>query len=97
MSETIQSEANARFKRWKKLVDNARHIKKEGVTLAEGAHLAQTILERGIVPEAMIVRAAGLNAEASELFDKFSAKRVPYFVLDSRLYDVLSPVEHGCG
>lgn len=97
MSETIQSEANARFKRCKKLVDNARHIKKEGVTLAEGAHLAQTILERGIVPEAMIVRAAGLNAEASELFDKFSAKRVPYFVLDSRLYDVLSPVEHGCG
>ena len=52
--QTIQSDANAKFKRWKKLADNTRFIKKEGATLAEGAHLVLTLSERKIIPAALI-------------------------------------------
>ncbi len=36
--QRIESDANAKYKRWKKLFDNARMMKKEGATLAEGEH-----------------------------------------------------------
>ncbi len=95
--QPIQSEANARFKRWKKLADSGRAVKKEGATLAEGVHLAQTALERSVPINAVILRSKGINAEAESLLTGLQRSCAPFFVLDSTLYDAISPVEHGAG
>ena len=93
----IQSDANEKFKRWKKLTESARAIKKEGVTLAEGAHLAITLFEKGIKPRALIFRASGVTDELSEIVQVWAAEKIPCYVLDNKLYDQISPVEHGAG
>lgn len=93
----IQSDANEKFKRWKKLTKSARAIKKEGVTLAEGAHLAITLFEKGIKPRALIFRASGVTDELSEIVQVWAAEKIPCYVLDNKLYDQISPVEHGAG
>ena len=95
--QTIQSESNPKFKRWKKMAQSARAIRSERATLAEGAHLAQTALERDIKVQAVLLRAKGLNNEAAALLEKFLQKGVQAFVLDSLLFDAISPVEHGAG
>ena len=59
----IQSDANPKFKRWRKLAENARFIKKEKATLAEGAHLLLTMAERGIIPAALLLRNGGISDE----------------------------------
>lgn len=94
---TIQSDANEKFKRWKKLTESARAIKKEGVALAEGAHLAITLFEKGIKPRALIFRASGVTDELSEIVQVWAAEKIPCYVLDNKLYDQISPVEHGAG
>ena len=93
----IKSEANPRFKRWKKVLENTRSMRKEGITLAEGAHLVQVILQRNWSVNAVLLSEKGINDEAQTLLDAFDGKDVPVFVLASHLYDELSPVEHGAG
>lgn len=95
--QTIQSDANAKFKRWKKLADNTRFIKKEGATLAEGAHLVLTLFERKIKPSALIFRASGVSDEVSDVIRRWSDEGVDCYILDNKLYDQISPVEHGAG
>ncbi len=96
--QRIQSEANAKFKRWKKLFETTRAIKKEGATLAEGAHLAQVCLERGVKVSAIIIRDMDdFTDETLNLIKALDKKGVPAYLLDARLYDEISPVEHGCG
>ena len=95
--QLIQSESNARFKRWKKIAENARFIKKEGVTLAEGAHLLITMHERRLQPSALLLRAAGISDEVSDIVNQYAQRGVRCFVLDNLLYDQISPVEHGAG
>ena len=71
----IESDANARFKRWKKLALESRSVKKEGATLCEGAHLVMCLLERPEVKVTAILvdeiacerRSAGASWEASRL------------------------------
>lgn len=79
------------------MAQSARAIRAERATLAEGAHLAQTALERDIKVQAVLLRAKGLNNEAAALLAKFLQKGVQAFVLDSLLFDAISPVEHGAG
>ena len=95
--QTIQSDSNAKFKRWKKLADNTRFIKKEGATLAEGAHLVMTLVERKLKPSALIFRSSGVSDEVSEIVERWSEDGVDCYVLDNKLYDQISPVEHGAG
>lgn len=96
--QRIESDANAKYKRWKKLFDNARMMKKEGATLAEGAHLAQVCLERKVKAIAMIIRdSESFTDETLALIEAFDRERVPAYLLDTRLYDAISPVEHGSG
>ena len=70
--QPIQSEANAKFKRWKRILESTRVMRKEGVTLAEGAHLVQVVLERGVKPLAVLLRAKGINEEAEGLLAKLA-------------------------
>ena len=58
MNETlIESEANARFKRWKKLARDARAVRREGATLMEGIHLMQVALASGADVRAVLLDA----------------------------------------
>lgn len=93
----IQSDSNAKFKRWKKLADSTRAIKKEKATLAEGAHLAITLFERNIKPAALLFRAGGVSEEVNDIVTAWAAQNIPCYVLDNKLYDQISPVEHGAG
>ena len=51
----IESEANAKFKRWKKLARDARAVRKERATLMEGIHLMQVALESGCRVNAVLI------------------------------------------
>lgn len=95
----IESESNARFKRWRKLAQENRAVKKEGATLLEGAHLAQSLLDHPEIElNAILVSAKGLSPEAQSLRGALEAsRRAPVFELSGALYDMLSPVEHGVG
>ena len=93
----IQSDSNPKFKRWRKLAENARFIKKEKATLAEGAHLLLTMAERGITPAALLLRSGGISDEVGDVVENYAREGVPCYVLDNRLYDMISPVEHGAG
>ena len=93
----IESESNAKYKRWKKLFESARFIKKEGATLAEGAHLIITMKEKGVKPEAFLLREGGVSDEVAEIIEDFANNGVPCYVLANTLYDKISPVEHGAG
>ena len=93
----IQSDSNAKFKRWKKLAESARTIKKEKATLAEGAHLVITLYERKIKPIALLSRASGVSDEVGDIVRTWVAQGVPCYVLENNLYDQISPVEHGAG
>lgn len=95
--QLIQSDSNAKFKRWKKLAENTRFIKKEGATLAEGAHLLITLDQKHIKPAALLMRASGVSDEVEGIIKRFNDEGVPCYVLDNRLYDQISPVEHGAG
>lgn len=96
----IESEANARFKRWKKLALESRSVKKEGATLCEGAHLALCLLEHPEVDvRAILVDEKRVNAEAQALCDKLCTAhpKAPLYLLTPSLYAALAPVEHGVG
>ena len=93
----IQSDSNPKFKRWRKLAENARFIKKEKATLAEGAHLLLTMAERGITPAALLLRSGGISDEVGNVVENYAREGVACYVLDNRLYDMISPVEHGAG
>ena len=94
---SIQSAENANVKRWKKLSENARAVGKLGLTLAEGAHLAQTALEKGADVRALMLREGEVSAEAKALFAAYEAKgSIPLFTLKESLFEA-SPVKHGVG
>ena len=94
----ITSAANERFRRWKKITESPRAAKKLGMTLAEGAHLAQVILEKRAPVYSVILREHGLSQEAAELAGELAAKPdTRVFVVNDALYDQVSPVEHGSG
>lgn len=97
----IESDANARFKHWKKLVD-PRGVKREGATLLEGIHLFLTLFERleaGETPEVRaVVRSSRATQEAAALAERLAERTgEPLFELAQKLYDAISPVENGAG
>lgn len=94
----IESEANAKFKRWKKLARDARAVRKERATLMEGIHLMQVALESGCRVNAVLIDADRATREAANS-PLSSAGRAAQTSLRSlpALYDQLSPVEHGVG
>lgn len=95
---SIQSAENANVKRWKKLSENARAVGKIGLTLAEGAHLAQTALEKGAEVCSVMLREGEVSAEAKALFAAYEALgSVSLFTLKEPLFEAVSPVKHGVG
>ncbi len=94
----ITSSANDRWKRWKKIAESPRAAKKLGMTLAEGAHLAQVILEKQAPAASVILREHDVAREALELAKELIARTdVRAYIVSDALYDAVSSVEHGSG
>lgn len=94
----IESEANARFKRWKKLAHDARAVKKERATLLEGIHLVEVAEAAEAEVTAVMLDAERATDEARALAERCAAARgARCYLLSPALYDQLSPVEHGVG
>ncbi len=100
MSRTIiESDANPRMKRWRKLAKEARAVKREGATLIEGIHLAESALENPkIAVDAVLLSEKTATDEALDLAEALMREKdARVYVLADRLYDELAPVEHGVG
>ena len=95
----IESDANPRVKRWKRLAADARFLRREGALLIEGIHLAEVVLEHPDVKVSAVILSGGRSTnEAAGLADKLAdAKGAKVYVLSDRLYDSISPVENGVG
>ncbi len=90
----ITSESNARFRQWFKLATQPRTVRQLGLTLAEGLHLAQSALDAGLKPEAVLVRHGTPAQTLQPILARTSAA---VYELSAALYDALAPVERGVG
>lgn len=100
MSRTIiESDANPRMKRWRKLARDARAVKREGATLIEGLHLAEAALQNPDVKiDAVLLAEKTATDEALDFAEAIMReKNARVYILADRLYDELAPVEHGTG
>ena len=94
----LNSTDNAHYKRWKKISETPRSIKKLGVTLAEGAHLMETALEKKAVIRSVVLREKEVSAEAVSLFEQCRLRgNIPLYTLPASLFELVSPIEHGVG
>ncbi len=101
----IESSANPKLKRWRKIAREARAMRREGSTLVEGLHLLEVVLEALESPDRTQrpdVRAVMLSEhatdEAGDLAIRLAERAgVRVYGLLGSLYDELSPVEHGAG
>lgn len=92
----LESEANPKVKRWKKIALDARAARREGLTLLEGVHVVESALDAKAELTCFIVREAGLAREAAALVDERRGD-LPVFELPARIYDEIAPVENGVG
>ena len=95
----IESDANPRLKRWRRLALEAKAVRREGATVLEGIHLLQTVLEHPEVKiNAVMLPEGRTTAEAKALAERAAQTAgTRLYVLSDRLYDAISPVENGVG
>ena len=95
----IESDANPRLKRWRRLALEAKAVRREGATVLEGIHLLQTVLEHPEVKiNAVMLPEGRTTAEAKALAERAAQTAgTRLYVLNDRLYDAISPVENGVG
>lgn len=94
----LTSTSNEHVKRWRKLGESTRAVKKFGATLAEGLHLAQVICERRIAARSVILSEA-CCAQAKELAQTAAAvsSKTRIYQLPAAVYEAVCPVENGTG
>lgn len=95
--KAITSADNTSFKRWRRLAESPRDVRRSGRTLAEGVHLAQAVFEAGHPVESVLARRGGIGREARRWIDRFSAAGVAAYELPAALFDQISCVDHGAG
>ena len=95
----IESDANPRLKRWRRLALEAKAVRRESATVLEGIHLLQTVLEHPEVKiNAVMLPEGRTTAEAKALAERAAqTSGTRLYVLSDRLYDAISPVENGVG
>lgn len=94
----IESDANPRMKRWRRLARDARAVRRENATLIEGLHLAESVLLTKTLPVDAVLLSENAVDEALDFAERIMrGKNARVFVLTRRLYDELAPVEHGAG
>jgi RNA methyltransferase, TrmH family len=95
--KSIRSAANATYRDWLRLATQPRQVRTQRLTLAEGAHLCNAVLDAGWPLQAAIVRAGPGSGERDALLARLAAAGVPLFELAATLYDALGLVERGIG
>ena len=94
----IESDANPKVKRWKRLALEPRAVKRERATLLEGLHLLSVVLEHPKAEIAALILSEEAVSEAHELVEKLAERTgARVYGLTKRLYDQISPVENGAG
>jgi len=96
-SRAIVSAANERFRRLLDLTASARERRRQGLTVIEGVHLVEAWLARFGASsddvEVFVSRRAMASAEVRALIGRLPAATL----LDDRLFERVSQVEHGSG
>jgi RNA methyltransferase, TrmH family len=86
----IRSRANPRVKGWARLASEPRERRKRGVALIEGIHVVETFLDRGGVPESLIVEESAM--ERPEIRRLMERAGIPPFVLSPPVFKQVSDV-----
>ncbi len=89
----ITSGSNPRYRRWLRVATQPRAVRELGATIAEGAHLAESVLAAGVPIEAALVRA---GSRLDDWLARLPAGAEP-IELPAALYDQLGLVERGIG
>lgn len=89
----ITSAANPTYRRWLRLATQPRAVREFNATIAEGAHLAEAVLDARVPIEAALVRAGSRN---EALLERLPAT-VEAIELPAALFDRLGLVERGIG
>lgn len=94
----ITSAANPSIKLAKNLAQHPRTARKEGLSLAEGIHLARELLSHPeLVRKVFLREGAEKNAEISEILQGYLSLKVQIVQLPSQIYASISPVETSAG
>ena len=94
----ITSAANPSIKLAKNLAQHPRAARKEGLSLAEGIHLARELLSHpALVRKVFIKEGAEKNAEIEEILRRYLSIKVPVVQLSPQIYSSISPVEASAG
>lgn len=96
-TDRIESETNPRVRRWRRLATEPRFVKKEGMTLLEGAHLAECYWKTQ-KPVARLILSDRATEEGRLWADRYRSTRgLDPLVVAECVYRTFSPVEHGVG
>jgi TrmH family RNA methyltransferase len=94
--KAVASRDNADYKALARLVTQASHRKRSGLSVLDGPHLLAAFLDSGAQPEALYVSRAGWESvEINRLLERSSPARVT--LLTDPLFDSLSTVESPTG
>jgi RNA methyltransferase, TrmH family len=92
----ITSRDNLQFKEWKKLAGSARQRGKVNQTLLDGAHLIDSFLACGGLPQQLLVTAQGLqDGEVANLLRRMD--NVPLTLLEDSLFGELTELKSPSG
>jgi len=94
--KAISSRDNAAFKALQRLATSSAERRRQGLSLIEGAHLLEALLDSGGKPESIVVnRAAAGNPAVARLVSRATPARVTE--LADALFNALSAVESPTG
>lgn len=94
----ITSAANPSIKLAKNLAQHPRVARKEGLSLAEGIHLARELLSHSeLVRKVFLREGAEKNFEISEILQRYLSLKIPVVQLPSQIYSSISPVDTSAG
>ncbi|MBA2411700.1 MAG: RNA methyltransferase, partial [Burkholderiaceae bacterium] len=94
----ISSTDNPIYRRLKQFATSARACREARRTLIEGVHLLQAALDTKVPIHTLVLRGAELPKEAHDVLQGFAGRaNVKTIELAPKLYDGISPVEHGVG
>ncbi|WP_282196075.1 TrmH family RNA methyltransferase [Turicimonas muris] len=96
--QLITSENNELVKQLKRLNQSNRFCKKEGLTIAEGVHLAKELIHRQDLIKAVVIKeGAGEKNEISEILSQLHASSIKHYEFSQSVFNKVCPVEESAG
>ena len=98
MRSFITSETNPFIKQLKTLLRSNRQCRQQGLTIAEGIHLGQELLNHSDLIVKTVVRSgAEKNPEISSLVQQYEAKQIAIIEVPASVFNLICPVETSVG